>query len=257
MFNDRIARALRVPALCLAGALGAAAGGAAAETPSSLIDVAAVQLAAQSDVFGAASANLQVVPMHMAGSCPRTYMLQVSLGAFSPGALSYRIETLDGRVSQVFKARSEAQPDGGFAAKAEHAVQLAEDEEGEPDPTRLVFSAPAQPEAAAEDTQRDGEPGFFERLFGGNDAEAGDPSKGLRQQRFRVRIVAPNEMASAFDGVSTSCAPEDLQRIVSSDENQRDDGGRDRGDRGRDTGRDSGRDSGAGSAGGASAGAID
>jgi hypothetical protein len=244
-----------VLALGVAGALtGAFAGAAAAQQGADqqgLVDQMAAQLAARSDAFAATTAGVNVVPIKMAGSCPRAFQLQVNLGAQSPGTLSYQIETLDGRTSQVFKTRAAAREDGLFGARVDHMVALAKLEDGETDPSLVKFDNPTRPAAEAEP-----EPDFFERLFG--TAEAEDPSKGLLEQSFRVKIVAPNQVISAFDRVSVSCDDEELRRhsVAAAEEDQRDD--RDRPGRDRDTpdrgtpDRDSGR--GSGSSGGNAAG---
>lgn len=243
MSSHTVSRGLRAStlALILTGAVSSTFAGAARADSQGLVDRAAAQLAARSDVFAATTAGINVVPMHMAGSCPRSFMLQVDLGARAPGTLSYRIETLDGRTSQLFEARSGAREDGLFGTRAEHSVDLAKLEEGEAGPTPVRFSAPTRPAAEPQP-----EPDFFERLFG--TAAEQDPSKGLREQSFRVRVVAPNEIVSAFDRVSISCDDEELRRQAEIAESQRDGGNRDRGDRDRGD-RDRGRDSGRGSAG--------
>ncbi|MGD1876584.1 MAG: hypothetical protein ACFB13_03685 [Kiloniellaceae bacterium] len=264
MFNKRIASGRRVSSLALplalvvAGSLGGTA--AAAQAGTGLVDAVATQVAARSDVFAASAAGLKVLPMNMAGSCPRSYMLKVALGAQSPGTLSYQIEPLDGRVSQVFRARTEAQADGSFAARAAHEVDLVKSEEAEADLSRVVFSAPAStaPQDGAQGEPQE-EPGFFERLFGTDQTAADEAAEGLRQQSFRVRVVAPNEVVSAFDGLSVTCTVEDIveQRAVAADEDQRDgnDGGRDRGGRDDNGGRGSGR--GSSGSGGGTPGAVD
>ncbi len=258
MFTQRISsglcRGLQVSALAL-GLAGAslAAQGTAEAGASGLVDQMAAQLAARSDVFAATTASLTVVPVNMAGSCPRSFMLQINLGAQSPGTLSYQIETLDGRVSQVFKARTGTLDDGLFGARVAHRVELAKTEEGEDDPMRVKFSDPTRPAAEAQ-AEAESDPGFFERVFG--DAPAEDPSKGLRDQSFRVKIVTPNEIVSTFDRVSVSCSDEEIRRQADTTaaESQRDgDDGRDRDAPDRDGGR--GRDPG-GAGGGAAAGAA-
>jgi hypothetical protein len=251
MFKERMAKGLQVSALALylAGSLGTATDAAA----QSLVDAMAAQLAARSDVFAATTASLKVLPMNIAGSCPHSFMLKVDLGARSPGTLSYRIETLDGRVSQVFKVRTEAQAEGNFAAKAEHELRLTQTETGEADLSRVVFSAPARPSAAPQAepaTDSRSEPGFFERVFGIGKAAA-DPADGLRQQSFMVRVVAPNDVASTFDRLSVSCEAENgpPRTADNAAEDQHDDNGGNRGGRD-DNGRDSGRGgSGAGGSG--------
>lgn len=184
---------------------------------------AAAQLAGRGDVFAASSAGLEVLPMKLAGSCPLSLMLKVDLGAAAPGKLAYRIETLDGRVSQVFETATQRTGDGDFGAEVQHEISLYEDEDNRGD-KHLDFSAP--PKLSAPDY----EPDFFERLFG---TARNDPSKGLSKQSFRVRVVAPNEIVSTFDAPSVSCEYNELVRVVEM-EDQRD-GGRDRPGRDRDT----------------------
>jgi hypothetical protein len=236
-----------VLALGVAGSLtGAFAGAAAAEQgpQQGVVDQMAAQLAARSDTFAATTAGVNVVPIKMAGSCPRAFMLQINLGAQSPGTLAYQIETLDGRTSQVFRTRAGAREDGLFGARVDHMVALAKLEDGETDPSLVKFDNPTRPAAEAE---AESEPDFFERLFGAAPAE--DPSKGLLEQSFRVKVVAPNQVISAFDRVSVSCEDEELRRTSTGEvaESQRDDRDRDTPDRGRDTpdrgtpDRDSGR----------------
>jgi len=206
----------------------ALAGGAAAEPQNATgetIAEAAAQLAAGSDAFGASSAGLEVLPMKLAGSCPRTLMLKVDLGAMAPGKLTYQIETLDGRTSQVFETNAHVRSDGDFGAEIAHEIALHEDE-AESLPNKLEFSAPTRP------SEPDYKPDFFERLFG---TAENDPSKGLSKQSFRVRVVAPNEVVSTFDAPSVSCEYNELVRVVKED--QRDDHdrpGRDDSDRGDD-----------------------
>lgn len=182
---------------------------------------AAAQLAARGDVFAAASADLDVLPMKLAGSCPLTLMLKVDLGAAVPGKLAYRIETLDGRVSQVFETATQRSGDGDFSAAIQHEIALYEDADTDA-AGRLDFSAPPKL------SEPDYEPGFFERLFG---TANNDPSQGLSKQSFRVRVVAPNEIVSTFDAPSVSCDYNEVVRVI--EEEQRDD--RDRPGRGRDT----------------------
>ncbi|WP_193367326.1 hypothetical protein [Pelagibius marinus] len=252
MFNHPVSGGLRASILALgvAGALsGSLAGAAQAEEPG-LVDQMASQLAARSDSFAATTAGLNVVPIKMAGSCPRAFMLQVNLGAQSPGTLSYQIETLDGRTSQVFKTRAGAREDGLFGARVEHMVALAKLEDGETDPSLVKFDNPTRPAAEAE---AESEPGFFERLFGVE--PAADPSKGLREQSFRVKIVAPNEIASTFDQVSVTCEDKVLRHTAAA-ESQRD--GRDSSGRDRDRpGRDSSSGGSGSGSGGASGGGTD
>ncbi|MGF1629849.1 MAG: hypothetical protein ACFCUT_10290 [Kiloniellaceae bacterium] len=234
MFNVRIIGGLRASflALGIAGAVTTVAQAAAQDADNGLVDAAAAQLAARSDVFAASSANLQVLPLKMAGSCPRSFMVKVDLGAQAPGRLAYQIETLDGRLSQIFEADTEAHDDGSFAARAAHEITLRQDDEDSEGFSRIAFSAPT----LADDTPAP-QPNFFERLFG--TAGEGDPSRGLSQQSFRVKVLAPNEVVSAFDQPSVSCEYAEVLRSVRED--QRDDG-RDRpgdgpgdgpGDRGR------------------------
>ncbi|HMA15806.1 MAG TPA: hypothetical protein VKP12_13535, partial [Kiloniellaceae bacterium] len=221
MFSKNFRQGMLVSALALT--LGG--GVAAAQPGSGAIEAAADQLASRTDAI-VSSANLEVLPLKMAGSCPRTLMLQVDVGAEAPGTLAYRIETLDGRTSQVLEAPVRAHREGGYAARIEHEIKLdgrgSEDAEG-----RLAFSAPPQPEGEAAE-QRD----FFERLFG--TAADRDPAKGLGQQSFRVRVMAPNEVVSAFDSPSVSCEYTEMVRVF---EEQRDGGDRPGRDRpGRDPG---------------------
>ena len=258
MLTQALHRGLQASALAAVLATPLAAEAAPQGSDLGLVDQMAAQLAARSDVFAATTASLTVVPVNMAGSCPRSFMLQIDLGAQSPGTLSYRIETLDGRVSQVFKARTGALEDGLFGARVEHSVALAKTEEGEEDPSLVTFSDPARP-APETEAETESEPGFFQRVFG--EAPAADPSKGLRDQSFRVKIVAPNEIASTFDRVSVTCTDEELRHQAESAaaESQRDGGGRDRDtpDRDRDRGRDRGAGGGAAGAAGAGGGTID
>lgn len=211
-------------------------GGAAAAQPGT-VEAAAAQLAGRADVFAASSAALEVLPAKMAGSCPHSLMVQVDLAAAAPGKLAYQIETLDGRTSQVFEVRTRSDREGGFAARRQHEIMLLPASSVEESQARLAFSAPARPAAEPE-----AEPDFFERLFG--TAAERDPSKGLSHQSFRVKVVAPNEVVSAFDSPSVSCDYNQMVRVM---EDQRD-GGRDRpgGDR---PGRGGGRGGSAGAAG--------
>lgn len=218
MFKDYVTRGLLASSLAMALCGGAQA--AQQNASGEAIAEAAAQLAARGDVFAAASAGLDVVPMKMAGSCPRSLMLMVDLGAAAPGKLAYQIETLDGRVSQVFETKTQRTGDGDFNAKIQHEIAL--NGEKEDIANRLDFSAPARL------SEPDYEPDFFERLFGTAD---NDPSKGLSKQSFRVRIVAPNEIVSTFDAPSVSCEYNEIVRVV--EEEQRDD--RDRPGRDRDT----------------------
>ena len=117
MLTQALHRGLQASALAAVLATPLAAEAAPQGSDLGLVDQMAAQLAARSDVFAATTASLTVVPVNMAGSCPRSFMLQIDLGAQSPGTLSYRIETLDGRVSQVFKARTGALEDGLFGAR--------------------------------------------------------------------------------------------------------------------------------------------
>lgn len=235
MFSNSFRQGMLVSALALT--LGG--GVAAAQPGSGAVEAAADQLASRTDAT-VSSANLEVLPVKMAGSCPRTLMLQVDVGAEAPGTLAYRIETLDGRFTQVLEAPVRAHREGGYAARIEHEIALDRDG-AEDDTARLAFSAPPQPEGEAAE-ERD----FFERLFG--TAADRDPSKGLGQQSFRVRVMAPNEVVSPFDSPSVSCEYTELVRVIEEDRSDRDRPGRDR--PGRDPG---GRDPGgpAGAAGGA------
>ena len=218
MFKQRIIDGLLASSLALgiAGALTTVAQAAPQDAGNGLVDAVAAQLAARSDVFAASSANLEVLPLKMAGSCPRSFMVKVDLGAQAPGRLAYQIETLDGRVSQVFEAAAEVGDDGGFAARVAHEITLRQDAEEEAGLSRIAFSAPT----LADDAPAP-EPDFFERLFG--TARQGDPSKGLSQQSFRVKVVAPNEVVSAFDRPSVSCEYTEVLRSVAEDQR---DGGR-------------------------------
>ncbi|HIC79644.1 MAG TPA: hypothetical protein EYP07_01595 [Kiloniellaceae bacterium] len=223
-------------ALVLGSGLAAADG----SPPSgSLIGDATTQLAARSDVFQATTASLDVVPLQMAGSCPMAYALNVRLGARSPGTLSYKIVTDDGRESQIFKAQANATEDGRFAAQASHQVALSERAQADAGVSVAVFDPPVEPRETRE-------PDFFERLFGTGPAAEQDDSNGLRNLAFQVRIVAPNEVASVFDSHTVSCEEQADPRIIrATDDDQRDDGGRDRedddsSDRGGGGGRDRG-----------------
>ncbi len=226
MFKQYVSKGLLAStlALTLCGGVQAAPQNAPQQNATGeAIAEAAAQLSARGDVFAASSAGLEVLPMKLAGSCPQSLMLKVNLGAAAPGKLAYQIETLDGRVSQVFEAATQRKGDGDFAARIEHEIALHKDvEEGGAEP--LAFSAPTQP------SEPDYEPDFFERLFG---TAKSDPSKGLSKQSFRVRVIAPNEVVSSFDAPSVTCEYNELVRVF---ESQRD-GDQDRGtpDRGRDT----------------------
>jgi hypothetical protein len=202
MFKQIVTQSLLASTVALA-----LAGGASAEQQNAsgaAIAEAAAQLAARSDVFAASSAGLEVLPMKLAGSCPRSLMLKVDLGAAAPGKLAYRIETLDGRVSQVFETATQRTNDGDFSARIQHEISLYEDEDNRGD-KHLDFSAPTKL------SEPDYEPDFFERLFG---TAQNDPSKGLSKQSFRVRVVAPNEIVSTFDAPSVSCEYNELVRVV-------------------------------------------
>src|SRR3546814_5579838 len=85
-------------------------------------------------------------------------------------------------------------------------------------PSRIPFSAPTLPAGEPAPVP---EPDFFQRLFG--TAADRDPSHGLSQQSFRVKVVAPNEVASSFDQPSFTC---DDREILRADEDQRDGGDR-------------------------------
>jgi len=239
MFSKRFAGGLLASTLVLGAGCGLAAAQPGATQPGA-VDAAAAQLATRGEAAVATAAALEVLPMKMAGSCPRAYMLKVDLAAGAAGPLAYRIETLDGRISQVLETQARRDGEGGYMARLEHHIDLqerAEDVGGD----RLAFSAPSLPEGEPA-SERD----FFERLFG--TAADRDPSQGLRQQSFRVRVMAPNEVVSSFDAPSVTCDYTQTVRVI---EDQRD-GGRDRPGRdpgGRDPG---GRDSGgpAGAAGG-------
>lgn len=232
MFSQSFRASLLSTALALT-----LAGGAAAqqEAAAGAIDAAASQLARHGEGF-ASSASIEVLPMKMAGSCPRAFMLKIDLGAEASGKLAYQIETLDGRVSQVFETRARADREGGYVARVQHEIALQRGQHGD-GAARVAFSAPPSTEPAPE-------PGFFERLFG--TAAERDPSKGLAQQSFRVKVVAPNEVVSTFDSPSATCETEQLL-FASEDQRDgdRDRPGRDRPGRDRDTpGRDGGRGSG-------------
>jgi hypothetical protein len=208
MFKQIVTQSLLASSVALA-----LAGGASAEQQNAsgaAIAEAAAQLAARGDVFAASSAGLEVLPMKMAGSCPRSLMLKVDLGAAAPGKLAYRIETLDGRVSQVFETATHRTNDGDFGAEIQHEIAL-HDDENEGVAKRLDFSAPTQP------SEPDYEPDFFERLFG---TAKNDPSMGLSKQSFRVRVVAPNEIVSTFDAPSVSCEYNELVRVVEIDDHR-------------------------------------
>jgi hypothetical protein len=229
MFTHYVSKGLLASTLALTLCSGAQA--AQQNASGEAIAEAAAQLAARSDVFAASSAGLQVLPMKMAGSCPRSLMLKVDLGAAAAGKLADQIETLDGRVSQVFETATQRRNEGDFGAEIQHEIVLHDDEDVGA-AKRLDFSAPALP------GEPDYEPDFFERLFG---TAQNDPSKGLSKQSFRVRVVAPNEIVSTFDAPSVSCEYNELVRVVVEDQRDGDndrpgrdssDGG-DRGDRGR------------------------
>lgn len=226
MFKERFTKGLLTAAVTLAVGSGLAAaqpgasGGAAAE--------AAASLAARSDVFQATTARLNVVPEDLAGGCPQGYAFDVYLGAGSPGTLSYRFVTADGRRSQVFEAKTAATEEGLFAAKVSHKLALAEGGQAAADPALVVFDPLEDPEPAPK-------PGFFGRLFG-TAAPAQDTAQGLRDQAFQVKVVAPNEVASPFDQHSVSCDDQRQPRVIPIAEDQRDGGdrgGRGRGDRDR------------------------
>jgi len=227
MFKQYVSKGLLASTLALT--LCSSAQAAQQNASGAAIAEAAAQLAARGDVFAASSAGLEVLPMKLAGSCPRSLMLKVDLGAAAPGKLAYRIETLDGRVSQVFETATQRTNDGDFGARIQHEIAL-QDDENEGGAKRLQFSAPAQP------SEPDYEPDFFERLFGTAD---NDPSKGLSKQSFRVRVVAPNEIVSTFDAPSVTCDYNQLLRVVVEDQRDdrdrpgRDTPGRDTPDRGR------------------------
>lgn len=244
MFKEQITKGLLVSAIALTIGSGAIGSGVAAaqsspSTDNGLIgDVAAV-LAARSDVFQATTASLDVVPVNMAGSCPQAFAFNIKVGAQSPGKLSYKIITEDGRESQVFEAQASAVEDGVFAVLASHKLALAKSEQTEADPSIIVFD---QPENVAPTR----EPDFFERLFGtGPAAENYDP-QGLRNQAFKVQVVAPNEVVSTFDKHTVTCEEQRATQVIrAAQESQRDPGdrgGRDRGgsDRGDRGGRDRG-----------------
>lgn len=239
MFSKRFAGGLLASTL----ALGAGCGLAVAQPGAGAIDSAAAQLATRGDAAVAAAAELQVLPMKMAGSCPRGFMLKVELATEAPGPLAYRIETLDGRASQVLETQARRDREGGYVARLEHQIDLQESAEDAAD-GRLAFSAPTLPEGAPE-PERD----FFERLFG-TLAER-DPAKGLGQQSFRVRVMAPNEVVSAFDSPSVTCEYTEMVRMIE----DQSDSGRDRPGRDR-PGRDPGGRDPSGPA-GAAGGAID
>lgn len=258
MFKEQITKGLMVSAIALAIGSGAIGSGVAAaqSSPSSdnglIGDVAAV-LAARSDVFQATTANLDVVPVNMAGSCPQAFAFNIKVGAQSPGKLSYQIVTQDGRASQVFEAQASATEDGLFAAKASHKLAFGRNEQTDADASIIVFDQP-------EEAKPIREPDFFERLFGTGPAADGYDPQGLRNQAFKVKVVAPNEVVSAFDSHSVTCEEQRTTRIIpvamedQRDPGDRDRGGRDPGDRdpgGRDPGGRDGRgDPSGGTAGG-------
>jgi len=235
MFTNTMTKGLLVSAAALM--LGSSVAAADSSVSGSLIGDAAAQLAARSDVFQATTANLDVVPMHMAGSCPLAYAFNVRLGAQSPGTLSYKIVTDDGRESQVFEAKARATEDGLFAAQASHQIALAKSAQTDADASIVVFDPPAK----LKETR---EPDFFERLFGTGPAAEQDDPQGLRNLSFKVMVVAPNAVDSTFDSHTVSCEDHRDPRIIrASTEDQRDDrdpGGRDPGDRGRDDSSDGG-----------------
>ena len=253
MFRKQIARGLMASAVALSFGSGLAV--AQQNAPDGLVspeglvsDVAAV-LAARSDVFQAATASVDVVPINMAGSCPRAFEINVRVGAQSPGMLSYQIITQDGRESQVFKAQAMTAEDGLFTAQVSHKLALAKSEETEADASIVVFNNPEQ-------VADEHEPDFFERLFGtGPSSESYDP-QGLRNQAFRVRVVSPNEVVSAFDSHTVTCDDRTV-RIIRSEEEQRDDRDSDRGRDDSSSDDDGGRDPGGGGGVDASGGAID
>ncbi len=225
MFKEQITKGLLVSAVALT--LGSGFAAAQPELSGGLIGAAAAQLAAREDAFQATSANLDVAPANMSNTCPQAFAITVWLGSQSAGNLSYKIVTEDGRESQVFEARAEATEDGLFAAKATHKLALTESEATEEDPSIVVFDLPAK--------LKQREPDFFERLFGTGPAADDAAIQGLRNQAFQVQVVAPNEVASAFDRHSTSCEDQHQGRLLpASFEDQHDGGGRDRGDGGGD-----------------------
>ena len=241
MLINTMTKGLMVSAAALM--LGSSLAAADDTASGSLIGDAAAQLAARSDVFQATTANLDVVPAQMAGSCPMAYAFNVRLGARSPGTLSYKIVTDDGRESQVFRARANVTEDGRFAAQASHQVALTESARTGADASIVVFD---QPETVAETR----EPDFFERVFRTGPAAEQDDPQGLRNLAFKVMVVAPNAVVSSFDRHSASCEEqEDPRRIRTSTEDQRDDG-----DRGRD---DSGDRGGRGGGGSGPSGPVD
>ncbi|NIA72202.1 hypothetical protein HBA54_26785 [Pelagibius litoralis] len=233
MIKEQITKGLLVSAIALT--LGSGVAAAQQNSSDGLIgDVAAV-LAARSDVFQATSANLDVVPLNMAGSCPQAYAFNIRVGAQSPGKLTYQIVTEDGRASQVFEAEASATEDGLFAVKASHKLALAQSEQTAEDSSIVVFDQ-------LENFKQIREPDFFERLFGTGPAAEDDDVQGLRNQAFMVKVLAPNQVASSFDRHSVSCEPQRETRIIpASMESQRDPGDRDRG--GRDRGGRGGGDS--------------
>jgi len=219
MYKQRIAQGLLASAIVLT--LGAGAAAAREDSvQGGIVAAAAAQLAARGDSFQATTASLDVVPVNLAGGCAQAYAFNVRLGAQAPGSLSYKIVTEDGRESQVFEARAEATEDGLFAARATHKLALAESEDNANDPSVVVFDAPQKLSPPRE-------PDFFERLFGTGPAAGEDARHGLRDLAFRVQVVAPNQVASAFDSHSVTCEEEReaLLRPVVEDQH---DGGRDR-----------------------------
>ena len=233
MFKERMTRGLLVSAAALSFGCGVAAAQESGPAAGGVIADAAAVLAARSDVFQATSASLDVVPVDLAGSCPQAYAFNVRLGARSPGKLSYRIVTEDGRESQLFEASAVATADGLFAVQASHKLALAESAQTEEDPSIVVFEVPEK--------LKQREPDFFERLFGTGPAADDDTVQGLREQAFMVQVVAPNAVASAFDSHTVSCEEQRETRILPVVfEDQRD--GRDRPDR--DPGEGSGSEGG-------------
>jgi len=225
MFNAKISKGLQVSVLALA-VMGSLAGTASAESDG-ILGEAAAQLAATGDQFQATSAAIDVVPARMAGGCPRAFAFNVRLGAQSPGTLSYRFVTEDGRRSQVFEAQAAATEDGLFIAQASHELALAKDAEN--GPSFVVFDAPERVKPLRE-------PDFFERLFGTGPAAEEDRAQALRDLAFMVQVVAPNTVDSAFDSHSVTCEEQREARIFPV-EDQRDDHdrpGRDRDRPGRD-----------------------
>lgn len=242
MFNEKFSKGLRVSILALS-VMGFLAGTAAAESDG-ILGEAAAQLAATGERFQATSAAIDVVPAKMAGGCPQSYAFNVRLGAQSPGTLSYRFVTEDGRRSQVFEARAEATEEGLFIARASHELALGKD--AEHGPAFVVFDTPERVKPLRE-------PDFFERLFGTGPAAEEDQAQALRNLAFMVQVVAPNQVGSAFDSHTVTCEEQREARLLPVMEDQhegRDRPGRDRDDSSTDGGGRGDRGRGSDAAGG-------